>query len=87
METDPSCQLWSPERCNCLVWALTQWWHFGGYILLRRSRHFWLIPHILWVAPYCGRVFSFVPTHPVQGLPALILCLWFEGTVLEGDPL
>lgn len=49
-------------RSNCLVFALRQWWRFGGYIVLRRS-HYGPFSHVCWSADL--RMFEeFVPRDP-----------------------
>jgi hypothetical protein len=32
---------------NCLIFALVQWWHYGGYVIVRKSRIGWW-PHFMW---------------------------------------
>jgi hypothetical protein len=50
---------------NCLIFALFQWWHYGGYVIVRQSRHGWW-PHFMW-AQHLGNLeaIEFIPYKPI----------------------
>jgi hypothetical protein len=68
-------------RCNCLVWALWQWFTKGGYIAARKSHH-WGGPHFLWSLDLL-KWQGFVPLKPKHGWWVLLFMWWFRGTVVE----
>lgn len=71
---------------NCLVWALTQWWRHGGYLVLRRSR-VWPGPHILWMPRECAPLQHFIPLEnaDVRIGWRVHWLLWFRGHVVTAD--
>ena len=74
-------------RSNCLFYALRQWRHHGGYIIIRKSRHLW-IPHFLWAPPGgldSAEVRHFVPVNPSSNPWMLWRALRFEGVVKNSD--
>jgi hypothetical protein len=70
---------------NCLIFAFVQWLHYGGYVIVRKSRHGWW-PHFMWVKDLNGlEVSEYSPPEVIAwankcGIPPLV----FRGQVRVG---
>jgi len=74
----------SPRRFNCLFWALLMWWRHGGYVAMRRSRHYYGV-HWMWSADLVSW-YHYVPLAPrTTFIEAALHKVWFEGRVKHGD--
>jgi hypothetical protein len=63
---------------NCLIYALTQWCRYGGYVAMRTSHWGWF-PHFLW-SPDLVKWWAYVPLKPARHwCPPLL----FRGQVEE----
>ncbi len=73
--------LWQPERCNCLIWALVMRWLAGGELGFRPTKGWSGKFHIVWYAPD-GRVMSYVPWDSSRvGIVRSMVDGWFKGHV------
>lgn len=73
---------------NCILYALRQWLRHGGYLIVRKSRYLWLVPHVLWSPPGGldeATVRHFVPEEPTRQPWRVWRALWFRGRVKEDD--
>ena len=70
------------RRTNCLLYALDKWRHEGGYLLMRKSRH-WAVPHVMHLSADRMTLTHFSPPrdlkHPAQAL------VGFTGVILRDD--
>lgn len=68
----------SPAWSNCIFWAVTQIWCYGGYVAFRRS-HWGRFPHAMW-SPDLKAWYGYAPLSPRTKLcpPPL-----FRGQVVE----
>ena len=66
-------------KSNCVIVAFHQWFHCGGYLLVRKSHYGWW-PHFAWAREDLKQFESFVPNVPNEHrrFPPLI----FAGTVM-----
>lgn len=73
---------------NCILYALRQWLRHGGYLIVRKSRFLWLVPHVLWAPPGGldeATVRHFVPEEPTRQPWRVWRALWFRGRVKTDD--
>ena len=69
------------RHTQCLFYALDQWHAHGGYLMLRRSKH-WCVPHVLHMSRD-GVLTHFTPSGDLAW-PVSALC-GFEGDVRMHD--
>lgn len=66
-----------PTHSNCLVWAIRQWWTYGGVLRIVWSPFGWW-PHADWESAE-GVRYEFYPTR--QKRRRRLPPFWFEGSV------
>lgn len=54
--------MWKPRICNCWVWALWQWFKYGGSIIVRKSKY-GPFPHFMW-SPDMMTIYDYNPIQP-----------------------
>jgi hypothetical protein len=73
---------------NCLLFALFQWWHYGGYVIVRKSKIGWW-PHFMWASSIESlEAIEYVPYEKVEfadkyHLPPIV----FKGYVRKAKDL
>jgi hypothetical protein len=74
-----------PQYSNCLIFALTLWMKWGGYLIVRKSRA-GPFPHFLWCADLAhAKVLHFSPRKVAPWWYRPIHMLWFKGVVKDDD--
>jgi hypothetical protein len=53
------------SESQCLWYALDKWHSEGGYLVFRKSTH-WFIPHVLHLSADKGQLSHFVPPDPLK---------------------
>lgn len=71
------------EQAQCLEYALNKWYDEGGYLMFRKSDH-WFVPHALHQAKD-GTITHFVPKERTLKKPWYSL-FGFDGEVVVADP-
>lgn len=67
---------------NCVLFALGQWWAYGGYLVVRKSYFGWW-PHFLWSQDLVTfEEYTPYDTRRRKWLPPLL----FKGYVRRGEP-
>jgi len=70
---------------NCLTYALTKWYKEGGYLVIRKSKYVWWVPHFLHMTEK-GLITQYVPKNIPKNPLRRLLHLWsFSGQEVYGD--
>jgi hypothetical protein len=70
----------SPRFCNCLFWALGQWFKKGGYLVGLRSNKIPFMVHFYWTRNF-KILWHYAPKSPYAKRERYVPSLYFRGTV------
>lgn len=74
---------WAPRRCNCLLWAVVQFWCHGGALAVVRSEYGWWC-HFAWSPDEGLTWFNYSPTWPKAWWAARWWRRWLPPPLFEG---